>query len=201
MILDKLVTFSGPPEEVFYNLRYNLVENGFTIRDENLDEMTFFCMSRVNGSRVDLKGMCLPGGEGVVVQLLYSPAFTPSTERPVFLNKNDQEALIEDLNLVLNEILDKTGSWSEVSQSQVLDQTGSTLNREEEKKKAKRSLAVPRLVAWLVLLVVAGTLSYLTFDNGIGFGPYEVWLLLSLVAVFALLLEFFLWFSQRRKSK
>lgn len=190
MYVEKLVSFSKALDEVYYHLQYAMAEDGFSISQEDgqhAEQRSFLGTSLSQNTRVDVKGFCFRNSNQTIVQLSYSPAYTPSLSRPVTLNADQERAMIADLESRFVDSLNNTGEWMTIEHGALQVIPDGLIHPDKLSEMSHRSTAGVRLLFWLGVVLFGLGISYFSYVSGISFGSIEGW---SAVIVFALFLFF-----------
>jgi len=122
MLIEKLARYDMAPDEVFNRLeaawknqkfvsRFSYKKYGEMVHAGNLDRKL----------RVDVKTKCIMEGEGTIVQMIYSPAVTPLTLRPIKLSDEDEKQLLKDVRQKMALVLNDVGDWKSATREDVHD--------------------------------------------------------------------------------
>jgi len=122
MFMEKLARFDMAPEEVFKRMEAAWAEHGFfkQMSYKKLGSMVFGSRTE-DKLRVDVKTNCLSEGTGTVVQMIYSPAVTPVSVRPVKLTKYAESKLQSGVKHDMLIVLNAVGDWKSVTREEIQD--------------------------------------------------------------------------------
>jgi hypothetical protein len=189
MFIEKLVAFKEPIDDIFFRLRYTMVDHGFSIEKEDLQARTFTASSRSEGARVDVKGLCFEDSSHTIVQIVYNPEFTPVLDRPISLKLEQQKSLISNLEQRLREVLTDVGRWKPLEHEALARKNKNLIHPENLPKASIRSITGVRLIIWTVIIFIGLILSYLSFIQKIHFGGYEGWATLIVFGALLLIID------------
>ncbi len=191
MFMEKLACFDMAPEEVFKRMEAAWKEHGFfkQMSYKRLGSMVFGSRTE-DKLRVDVKTNCIPEGTGTVVQMIYSPAVTPVTVRPVKLTKHAESKLQSGVKQDMLMVLNAVGDWKSITREEIQDHP--ELLEDASNIQATPQSVLNRTMIFLGLGIIALGVAFYLLDyfKLMTFGSSTLWLDAVLVGAGFVILAF-----------
>ena len=183
-MIEKLVYYELPPSKAFNRLVNAWQNQAFTMDIADEEAMVMQCSGNVGyQKRVDVVGLCIPEGTGVVVQMIYSPMLSPASAGPMVELSAAPPKVGESLETKMMHVLNAIGAWEAINKEDVKDhpeclEDPMTITRITK----KRNVGLRALIG-LAIGALGTLMAYLNASEVLIIGPFQIWFIIAVLGV------------------